>query len=134
MEPQRRRELWTIAVENKRAARLAAQHRWYNVSAGRSYYAAYTAMWLALGDPPRTRWQHEGIVKHFVLGQWQRASALLSREVRKALSTLYKYRLKADYHGRGVTAKEAREALATAVAVLTIVAKAFGLPQRGLKQ
>jgi uncharacterized protein (UPF0332 family) len=91
-------------------------------------------MWLALGDPPRTRWQHEGIVQHFVLGQWQREPAPLSRDLRKALSTLYKYRLKADYHGRKVTAKEAREALATAVAVLTVVAKAFALPQRGLQR
>lgn len=59
---QRRRELWAIAVKNLRAARLAVGRRWHNVSAGRSYYVAYTAMWLALGDPPRTRWQHEGIV------------------------------------------------------------------------
>ena len=134
MEPQRGQELWAIAVENIRAARLAAQRRWYNVSAGRSYYAAYTAMWLALGDPPRTRWQHEGIVRHFMLGQWQREPVPLSRDIRKALSTLYKYRLKADYHGRKVVAKEAREALATAVAVLTMVAAAFALPQRGLKR
>jgi uncharacterized protein (UPF0332 family) len=134
VEPQRGQELWAIAVENIRAARLAAQRRWYNVSAGRSYYAAYTAMWLALGDPPRTRWQHEGIVRHFMLGQCQREPMLLSRDLRKALSTLYKYRLKADYHGCKVVAKEAREALATAVAVLTMVAAAFALPQRGLKR
>ena len=134
MEPQRRRELWAIAVENIRAARLAAERRWYNVSAGRSYYAAYTGMWLALGDPPRTRWQHEGIVKHFVMGQWQRISQPLSRDVRKALSILYQYRLKADYHGRMVTGREAREALATAAMVLTMVADAFALPKRALKR
>jgi hypothetical protein len=57
----------------------------------------------------------------------------LSRDVRKALTTLYKYRLKADYHGRKVTATEAREALVTAVLVLTVVAEAFALPQRALK-
>ena len=104
------------------------------MSAGRSYYAAYTAMWLALGDPPSTRWQHEGIVRHFVLGQWQREPAPLSRDIRKALSTLYKYRLKADYHGHKVIAKEAREALATAMTVLTMVADAFALPKRALKR
>jgi uncharacterized protein (UPF0332 family) len=104
------------------------------VSAGRSYYAAYTAMWLALGDPPRTRWQHEGIVKHFVLGQWQSHPQPLSRDMRKALNTLYKYRLKADYHGRKVTGGEAREAFATAVMVLTMVADAFALSKRALKR
>ena len=134
MDPQRRRELWTIAVENMRAARLAAERRWYNVSAGRSYYAAYTAMWLALGDPLRTRWQHEGIVKHFVQGQWQRNPQPLSRDVRKALTTLYQYRLQADYHGRKVTAKEAREALATAMTILTMVAGACALSLRALKR
>ena len=104
------------------------------MSVGRSDYAAYTAMWLALGDPPRTRWQHEGIVKHFVQGQWQRNPQPLSRDVRKTLTTLYQYRLKADYHGRKVTAKEAREALATAMMVLTMVARAFALSQRALKR
>ena len=133
MDPQRRRELWAIAVENMRAARLAAERRWYNVSAGRSYYAAYTAMWLALGEPPRMRWRHEGIVQHFVQGRWQHNPKPLSRDVRKALTTLYQYRLKADYHGRKVTAKEAREALAIAMTVLTTVASEFALSQRALK-
>ncbi len=134
MELQRRREIWTIVVENLRAARLAAERRWYNVSAGRSYYAAYTAMWLALGEPPRMRWRHEGVVQHFVQGQWQREPLPLSRDIRKALSTLYQYRLKADYHGRKVTAKEAREALAIAMTVLAMVAKEFALSQRVLKR
>jgi uncharacterized protein (UPF0332 family) len=133
VEPQRQRELWGIAIENLRAARLTAERRWYNVSVGRSYYAAYTAMWLALGDPPRTRWQHEGIVQHFVRGLWQVQPMPLARDVRKALTTLYKHRLKADYHGRKVTVKEAREALTTAVLVLSMVAEAFALSQRALK-
>jgi uncharacterized protein (UPF0332 family) len=104
------------------------------MSAGRSYYAAYAAMLLALGDPSSTRWQHEGIVRHFVLGQWQREPAPLSRDIRKALSTLYKYRLKADYHGQKVSAKEAREAFATVMTVLTMIADAFVLPKRALRR
>jgi uncharacterized protein (UPF0332 family) len=89
-------------------------------------------MWLAVGDPPRGRWQHEGLRQHFLLGHWQQGPAPLSRDVRKALATLYQYRLKADYHGRKVTAQEARGALATAEQVLRMVAVAFALPQRAL--
>ena len=32
--------------------RVAAQHGWHNVSTGRSYYAVYAAMWVAVDEPP----------------------------------------------------------------------------------
>lgn len=73
-------------------------------------------------------------MKQFLFGQWQQSPAPLSRDVRKALATLYQYRLKADYHGRKVTAQEARGALATAEQVLRLVAVAYALPQRGLNR
>ena len=129
MDPQRRQELWTIARENLRAARHALQQQWYNVSASRSYYAAYTAMWMAVDDPPRTRWQHTGIAKVFAQGQWQSNQIPLPRDLRKALETLYKHRLKADYHGRPVTVDEAQEAMITAEQVLTLVATELDLPR-----
>ena len=66
--------------------------------------------------------------------QWQLQSTPLPRAIRKALNTLYKYRLKADYHGRKVTANEAREALTTALTVLIMVAEVFALSKRGLLQ
>ncbi len=103
------------------------------VSASRSYYAAYTAMWMAVDDPPRTRWQHAGIVKVFAQGQWQRNQMPLPRDLRKALETLYKYRLKADYHGRLVTGDEAQEAMTTAEQVLTLVATELDLPRDELQ-
>jgi uncharacterized protein (UPF0332 family) len=129
VDAQRRQELWTIAHENLQAARHAVQQQWYNVSASRSYYAASTAMWIAVDDPPRTRWQHAGIVKVFAQGQWQREQMPLTRDLRKALETLSKHRLKADYHGRPVTVNEAHEAMTTAEQVLTLVATALGLPR-----
>jgi len=136
MDPQRRHELWSIALENFRAARLSLQREWYNVSAGRSYYAAYTAMWLALGGPvpPHTRWSHEGIAKQFARGEWKREPHPILRELRKAMGRLYQYRLKADYHGRKVAASEARESLATAGTVLGMVADEFGLPKGALRR
>ena len=132
MDAQRQQELWAIALENLQAARHAVQKKWYNVSASRSYYAVYTAMWLAVGDPSHPRWRHAGIAKHFTQGQWQRNQAPLPRDLRKAVETLYKHRLKADYHGRPVTQDEAQEGVATAEQVLTMVARELVLPQHGL--
>jgi uncharacterized protein (UPF0332 family) len=129
VDAQRRQELWTIARENLQAARHAVQQQWYNVSASRSYYAAYTAMWVAVDDPPRTRWQHAGIVKVFAQGYWQSNQMSLPRDMRKALETLYKHRLKADYHGRPVTVDEAQEAMTTAEQVLILVATELDLPR-----
>jgi uncharacterized protein (UPF0332 family) len=83
---------------------------------------------------PRTRWEHEGIVKHFALGQWQRTSLPIPRELRKELSTLYQYRLKADYYGLRVTAKEARAVLTTAGTIVTMVAETFAFSVRALRR
>jgi hypothetical protein len=48
---------------------LAADRRGSAVS--RAYYAAYQAMWAALGDPPRGEgWRHGAILNHFVRGYW----------------------------------------------------------------
>ncbi len=90
-------------------------------------------MWIAVGDPSRIRWRHAGIAKHFAQGHWQRNQAPVPRDLRKAVETLYKHRLKADYHGRPVTADEAQEAVATAEQVLARVARELALPQHGLQ-
>src|SRR5712692_9901922 len=37
----------------------------------RRYYAAYQAMWAAVGEPEREpRWEHFGLMKAFVRGRW----------------------------------------------------------------
>ena len=89
-------------------------------------------MWLAVGDPSQPRWKHAGIAKRFTQGRWQQNQAPLPRDLRKAMETLYKYRLKADYHGRPVTQNEAQEGVATAEQVLSMVARELVLPQSGL--
>ena len=53
MDLQRQQTLWAIAVENYQAAMLMAQQGWHNVSVTRSCYAVFTAMVVALGDPPK---------------------------------------------------------------------------------
>jgi hypothetical protein len=69
MAPQRQQTLWAIVLENYQAATLTAQQGWYNVSVTRSYYAVFMVLWVALGDPPKGRWEHGGIVEQFVHGQ-----------------------------------------------------------------
>ena len=49
MDLQRQQTLWAIALENYQAAGLMAQQGWHNVSVACSYYAVFTAMWVAVG-------------------------------------------------------------------------------------
>jgi hypothetical protein len=51
MDTQYQQTLWAIAREHEEAAEFCAQQEWHNVSVACSYYAVYTIMWLALGDP-----------------------------------------------------------------------------------
>ena len=71
MDAQHQQTLWAVAIENYQAASLAAQQGWHNVCVACSYYAVFTSMWIALGDPPKGRWEHGGLVKPFASGQWR---------------------------------------------------------------
>lgn len=43
----------------------------YAGAISRCYYAAYQAMWAALGEPViKRRWEHAGIIQAFVRGRW----------------------------------------------------------------
>ena len=81
MDPQRQQALWAIALENYQAAVLTVQEGWHNVSVACSYYAVFTAMWVALGDPPKGHWEHRGIVKPFAAGQWRNPPAAVERGI-----------------------------------------------------
>jgi HEPN domain-containing protein len=124
--------LWTQALDNYQAASLTAQHGWHNVSVACSYYAVFTAMWAALGDPPRRYWEHRDIVDHFAFGQWQTLPAPLERDVVRAIRNLYTARLSAHYQAITLTAVVSTASLATARRVLRLVADAAGLPPERL--
>lgn len=96
MDSQRQQTLWAIALENYQAAVLTAQRGWYNVSVACSYYAVFTAMWVALGDPPGRRWEHAGIVEHFAPGHWRTPPVPIERAMTRAIRALYKNRLAAN--------------------------------------
>lgn len=68
MDSPRQRDLWAIAIENYQAARLTAQQGWHNVSVGRSYYAVYTAMWVAVDEPPSGQWSLQAFSNIFPQG------------------------------------------------------------------
>jgi uncharacterized protein (UPF0332 family) len=131
MELQRQQALWAIALENYRAAALTAQHGWYNVSVARSYYAVYTAMWVALGDPPKGHWEHRGISKPFAQGHWRTPTSPVERPIVTAIRVLYEDRLRADYRGVRLTHQGSETGLLTARQILRLVADAYGLSHEG---
>jgi len=101
---------WETAQEHRQAAEHALTQQLYRASVSRSYYACFQAMWVALGDPPRGRWEHGGIVKSFCRGQWADPVIIpMSLDsLRKRLKNLYEFRLDADYRAMPVTPEGAR--------------------------
>lgn len=132
MESHDQHTLWAQALENYQAAVLTAQHGWHNVSVACSYYAAFTAMWVALGDPPRRYWEHRGIVNHFAFGQWRTPPEPIERDLVRTIRHLYTNRLVANYRAVALTAVVSTTSLATARRVVRLVADAEGLPQEGM--
>jgi len=113
-------------------AGLCAQQGWHNVSVACSYYAVYTAMWMALDDPPQGQWSHAGILQHFAPGGWQQPPVALDRALTRAIRRLYNARVRAQYLGAHLTSPDSAEGLGTARHVLQLVAHTFGLSHRGI--
>jgi uncharacterized protein (UPF0332 family) len=131
MNAQQQQALWAIAREHYDAAELCAQQAWHTVSVACSYYAVYTAMWVALDNPPHGQWSHAGILQHFAPGQWRQPPAPLERTLTRAIRRLYNARVHAQYMGEGRTSQDSTEALSTAYQVLQLVARTFGLSHEG---
>ena len=85
----------------------------------RAYYAAYQAMWAALGDPPRAEgWRHGAIINHFVRGYWfapthPATGPGLLEALRFGLRRLYDLRLAVDYDGLPISRASAETAIQT---------------------
>ena len=131
METPDQQTLWALALEQYQAAALTASQGWHNASVACSYYAVFSAMWAALGDPPGRRWEHAGIVEHFAPGYWRTPPVPLERALTRAIRALYKNRLAANYGARKLTAIESTASLETARHVLRLIAGASGLPHEG---
>jgi uncharacterized protein (UPF0332 family) len=104
---------------------LAADRRASAVA--RAYYAAYQAMWAALGDPPRAEgWRHGAIINHFVRGYWfapahPATGPGLLEALRFGLRRLYSLRLAVDYEGLPISRASAETALQTVVQTLAAI-------------
>jgi hypothetical protein len=122
MEAQRQQALWAIALEHYQAAGLLAQQDWHNVSVACSYYAVFTAMWVALGDPPKGYWEHGGIVDWFARGDWRVPAVPIARELIRAIRGVYTDRMQAQYRAVRLTAGDSAAGLQTARQVLRLLA------------
>ena len=86
----------------------------------RAYYAAYQAMWSALGDPPSGgQWRHLGIISFFVRGHWlepshPRTGPGILEHLRLPLHRLYQSRIDVDDDLVSPDIARARECLETA--------------------
>ena len=132
MDAQRQQDLWANAIEHYEAAVLAAQQGWHNVSVACSYYAVFTAMWVALGDPPKGSWDHGGIVDWFARGDWCTPPARMERELIQAIRWLYTDRVRAHYRAVRLQPFESTARLQTARRVLQVVANVLGLSYGGI--
>ena len=132
MDAQQQQALWMIAIKHYEVAELCAQRGWHNMSIACSYYAVYTAMWVALDHPPQGQWSHAGILQHFAPGQWCHPSAPLERTLTRAIRRLYNTRVHAQYMGERLTSQDSAEGLGTAGQVLQLVARTFGLSHGGI--
>ena len=101
-------------------ARMLLDNEDFRGCVSRCYYAAYQAMWAAVGDPEKKpRWEHFGIIKTFVRGNWldpqaaRKGPGVFERQ-RFALRRLYDLRLGADYRLDDITRREAQWAVETA--------------------
>ncbi len=123
MDKQTRLE---AARQTFNGAKVLLENEDFRGCVSRCYYAAYQAMWAAVGDPEKKpRWEHFGIIKTFVRGSWfshrDRASGpgLFERQ-RFSLRRLYDLRLGADYRVDDVTQREAQWAVQVAQDVIAL--------------
>jgi len=117
-------------LEGARQALAGAKVLWesgdFRGCVSRCYYAAYQAMWVAVGDPEKKpRWEHFGLMKAFVRGRWLdpqvgiREPGIFEPQ-RFALRRLYDLRLGADYRLDEISQREAQWAIETAQEIIAL--------------
>ena len=95
----RLRNSWkTKAKEHFESGVILFEKGNYRDSMSRLYYSAYSLMVAELGEPPKGRWEHKGIIKYFFkrLHETNRTE-FLTKEERTLINDFYEERRKADY-------------------------------------
>jgi uncharacterized protein (UPF0332 family) len=110
------------ASAHLQAAEILFQHRHYHDVLSRAYYAAFSAMYAFVGDPPRGRWEHPGLRGVFIRKLSERGTPIDGcRELRKRLRYLLDAREVADYRQEEVDEEIAIDALQIAREALRVV-------------
>jgi len=114
------------------AVELFNQQR-FNSSVSRAYYAAYQAMWAALGDPRENNkiWRHLAIIKHFVRGYWFKPEHPnigpgLLEDKHLPLRRLYSFRIKSDYEATEIDELTAKQSLELVKEIINIIDEKSG--------
>ena len=114
------------ARQTLEGAKVLLEHADFRGCVSRYYYAAYQAMWAAVGEPEKKpRWEHFGIIKSFARGKWLdpqvgfRGPGIFESQ-RFALHRLYDLRLKADYRLDDISHEEAQWAIQIAQEIIAI--------------
>lgn len=125
MDNEQRTHRWRAARESYTVAQYLFQQGFYGASVSRSYYACFQAMWAAIGDPPRARWEHRGLIRTFCRGRWADPIVLPTSlaGLYKALLTLYDLRLDADYRAAPVTREKAQDAERTVTGLFDLIVR-----------
>lgn len=114
------------AQQTLEGAKALLENEEFRGCVSRCYYAAYQAMWAAVGDPEkRPRWEHLGLMKTFVRGRWfDRRSDItgpgLFEHHRFSLRRLYDLRLGADYRLDDISQKDAQWAVQIAQEIIAL--------------
>lgn len=86
------------AREHFRSAELLLNNNQFRDAASRAYYTIYSAIYAAIGEPPRkTYWNHLGIRKTIVQLLHEEGQDDISERFNKDINFVYKMRLLADY-------------------------------------
>ena len=105
---------------------------WFFLIEEQLYYAVFMAMWVALDDPPKGRWEYGGIAEQFVHGQWRKPPMPVARALTRAIRRLYADRVDADYGIVRLTSLESTASLMTARQVVRLVADALSFSLGGI--
>lgn len=117
----------TKGREHLQAARVLLESELFRGCVSQSYYAAFSAMYAYIGEPPSKRWAHIGLRKNFTRKLYEEnfPPEECSR-LNQNLMSLYTIRLDADYEKITIPSERAHFAIEFAEEILNLVERRLG--------
>ncbi len=110
------------AKEHLKSAEILLREEQYRDVASRAYYAAFSAMFAYVGQPPRGQWNHYGLRGVFIRRLGEAGMPVKNcRTLRSNLRDLHDTRIDADYSTTEIDESTASNALEIAREVISIV-------------